>query len=64
MDVVPDNLLNDNEMSNSYDNVFGTDLLHIAAYGWGGVHNLVHQELVENRCLPCVVQTNQTNLVL
>ena len=63
MDVVPDNLLS-NEMSNSSDNVLASHLLHIAAYGGGRVHHLVHQELIENRGLPCVIQTNEANLVL
>ena len=51
-------------MSNISDNVLAGHLLHIAAYGGGRVNHLVHQELIENRGLPCVIQTNEANLVL
>ena len=61
MDVVPDNLLS---IKWDDDNVLASHLLHIAAYGGGRVNHLVHQELIENRGLPCVIQTNQANLVL
>ena len=39
------------------------DLLHVAADGWRRVDHLVHQELVQNCCLPSVVQAHQADLV-
>lgn len=39
-------------------------LLDIGADGGRGVHHLIHEELVEYRGLPGIVQPNEDNLVL
>ena len=65
MDVIPHNLLSEKmNIEKPWTQGLGNShLLHIAANSGWRVNHLVHQELIENCCFPCVIETNQANLV-